>query len=93
MWNWLKVGSRADVPKEACYIGRHRHISVWIMPEGVGGLSELTLAILDIATREDAAIGPLASHVGGPPAAVPRAVPRRNFQIHPLGPVYTPGVN
>ena len=29
-------------------------VFVWVMPEGIEGLSDLTLAILDIATREDA---------------------------------------
>jgi hypothetical protein len=62
------------------------------MPEGVDGLSELTLAIMDIATREDSVVVHAAAKADAPPETVHHAVPRRNFQIHPLGPVYTPGV-
>jgi hypothetical protein len=91
--DWLKIGCRRDVPKQACYIGSHGHVFVWIMPEGIGGLSELTLAIMDVATREDAVIVPVGVKEVVPPVAGSRAVPRRNFQIHPLGPVYTPGLN
>ena len=57
------------------------------MPEGVAGLSELTLAILDIATRED--------DVSAPESSGTRerrgVVPRRNFQLPATGPVFTPG--
>ena len=54
--SWLNVGGKRDAPSGARHIGRHGDVSVWVMPEGVAGLSELTLAILDIATRDDAAI-------------------------------------
>jgi hypothetical protein len=93
-WTWLKVGCKADVPNQASYVGRHGRTCVWIMPEGIAGLSELTLEIMDIATREDATIVPVSAKGAGPAEGSScRAVPRRNFQIHPLGPVYTPGGN
>jgi hypothetical protein len=87
-YRWLNVGTKRDVPRGARHAGQHGEVSAWVMPEGVSGLSELTLAILDIATREDTA----------PPSDPPKngphrgAVPRRNFQVPASGPVFTPGV-
>jgi hypothetical protein len=87
-YRWLNVGAKRDVPRGARHAGQHGEVSAWVMPEGVSGLSELTLAILDIATREDNA----------PPSDPPKngphqgAVPRRNFQVPASGPVFTPGV-
>ena len=84
---WLKVGAKHEVPRRARYSGQHEDVSVWVMPEDVAGLSELTLAILDIATRVDDA------ETGVPPDRGGRrgAVPRRNFQVPASGPVFTPG--
>ena len=90
---WLQLGSKQDVPKQASYVGRFENTFVWVIPDGVDGLSELTLAIMDIATRED---------IGGAPAsdsgpfrgmAQPPGMPRRNFQVPPVGPVFTPGTH
>jgi hypothetical protein len=87
----LNVGSWRDVPKDARFVGRHRQVFVWVMPDGIEGLSELTLAILDIATREDAR--PALRQGSLPPALPPGLVLRRNFQVPTPGPVFTPGVN
>jgi hypothetical protein len=84
---WLNVGGKRDVPADSSYAGRYGNVSVWVMGDGIAGLSDLTLAILDIATREDTA----------PPASPPGhgwqrgTVPRRNFQLPATGPVFTPG--
>jgi hypothetical protein len=91
-WAWLKIGRRTEVARDACYVGRHGDVFAWITPDGIGGLSELTLAIMDIGTREDSTVVPATSKGAASPGAAPHTVPRRNFQIHPLGPVYTPGV-
>jgi hypothetical protein len=88
-FGWLHVGSRHDLPRQACYVGRQGGVYAWVMPEGIGGLSDLTLAIIDIATREDLA-APLAPGER-PRGAALMAVPRRNFQVPPVGPVFTPG--
>jgi hypothetical protein len=88
---WLKIGRKNDVPKQACYVASHGRVFVWVMPEGVGGLSELTLEIMDIGTREDAVEVSAPGKAGQPAAPRTHAMPRRNFQVHPLGPVYTPG--
>jgi hypothetical protein len=47
---WFMVGSRHDVPKDACYVGHCGKTYVWVMPDHVVDLSNFTLAILDIAT-------------------------------------------
>ena len=88
---WLKVGCRREVPKQASFVGRHGKVFVWVMPEGIAGLSDLTLAIMDVATREDAR-----AVSTQPPGMLhqllaPITVPRRNFQVPPSGPVFTPG--
>jgi hypothetical protein len=63
------------------------------MPEGVHGLSELSLAIMDIATTEDDASLAAAGDNSMRGKSGPSGVPRRNFQVPPVGPVFTPGVH
>jgi hypothetical protein len=88
---WLHAGTKRDVPSNACYVSHHGTVHVWVMPEEISALSELALTILDIATREDVVPGP--SQPGQPwrGAVGPPSVPRRNFQVPPAGPVFTPG--
>ena len=52
-FGWLKIGGQGDVPKQASYVGQFADVYVWVMPEGIEGLSDLALAILDVATSED----------------------------------------
>jgi hypothetical protein len=92
-YTWLGVGCKGDVPKQAIYVGRHGQVFVWVMPEGIAGLSDLTLTIMDIATREDGASVPNRPLEPLLQLLAPTAVPRRNFQVPPTGPVFTPGVN
>jgi hypothetical protein len=87
-YRWLNVGARRDVPRGARHAGHHGEVSAWVMPEGISGLSELTLAILDIATREDNS--PTSDSSKSSPHQGP--IPRRNFQVPASGPVFTPGV-
>ncbi len=49
---WYCVGGKEDVPKDACYVGQYCDTYVWVMPEGVDGLSRFTITVLDIATGE-----------------------------------------
>ena len=78
---WIRWGHYRTVPPTAAHVGRRGNLAVWVMPEEVDGLSELTLEILDIATREDAVAVPDSPH----------RTFRRNFQMPPRGPVFTPG--
>ena len=85
---WLKIGHKADVPRQATFVGRFDDIYVWVMPEGVHGLSELSLAIMDIATTEDDASLAAAGEHSVRSKSGPSSVPRRNFQVPPVGPVF-----
>jgi hypothetical protein len=91
-FGWLHVGTKHEVPGNACYLSHHGTVYAWVMPEGINGLSDLALMILDIATREDSVPGPSEPRQPLRGAAGPPSVPRRNFQVPPAGPVFTPGV-
>jgi hypothetical protein len=47
---WFGAGKKKQVPKDACYIGRHCQTYVWVCPAYFDALSKFTLALLDIAT-------------------------------------------
>ena len=47
---WYGVGSKKDVPKDACYVGCHGCTYVWVTPEGMNGLATFTMGALDLAT-------------------------------------------
>ncbi len=53
---WLHLGCRKDVPRCASYSAHSGHTYAWIMPEGMSGLSEFTLVILDIATLDPSSL-------------------------------------
>jgi len=46
---WLHKGSKRDVPRNARYQASCNDTCVWVMPEGIGGLSQFTLIMQDIA--------------------------------------------
>ena len=90
-YGWLKIGHKSDVPRHASFVGHFDTVYVWVTPEGVTGLSELSLAIMDIATREDTAGAADDDPKSRRGKSEPVSVPRRNFQVPPVGPVFTPG--
>lgn len=47
---WFQVGRKKDVPRDACYVGRHRDRYVWVTPEGREALTEFTLTVMRIST-------------------------------------------
>lgn len=53
---WYGLGSKKDVPKQACYVGHYCDRYAWVMPDHVAELSQLTLAILNIATTQQAVV-------------------------------------
>lgn len=55
---WFHVGCKRDVPKNACYVAQHCDTYVWVLPDGVEGLTRLSLAILDIATVDLPSLSP-----------------------------------
>jgi hypothetical protein len=47
---WFHVGSKHDVPKDACYIGRSGDRYAWVDPDGIDALTEFTLTVLKISS-------------------------------------------
>ncbi len=47
---WFHVGSRRDVPRDACYVGRCGDCFVWVGPDGIDELTEFTLTVLKISS-------------------------------------------
>ena len=47
---WFHVGSKHDVPKDACYVGRSGDCYAWVGPDGIDGLTEVNLTVLKISS-------------------------------------------
>lgn len=47
---WYGSGCKADVPPGACYVGRSGTAYVWVMPEGLEGLTRFSMTVLELAT-------------------------------------------
>jgi hypothetical protein len=47
---WYQVGRKHDVPKNASYVAHCKDLYVWVYPDGVEGLTEFTLSILEMAS-------------------------------------------
>jgi hypothetical protein len=47
---WFYAGCKKDVPKNACYVGRYGDTYVWVLPDGVEGLTRFTMTVIDLAT-------------------------------------------
>ena len=45
---WFGLGSKGDVPDDACHVGRHGDRYAWVTPRGVGGLSRFTVLVLAV---------------------------------------------
>lgn len=43
---WYNLGSKRDVPRNACYVGRCGDCYAWVTPDGMPGLSRFTLVVL-----------------------------------------------
>jgi hypothetical protein len=47
---WFHSGGKKDVPKEACYVGCYCNTYVWVLPDGLEGLTRFTMTVIDLAT-------------------------------------------
>jgi hypothetical protein len=47
---WYHTGCRDQVPPCACYVGHYCDLWVWVMPEGLDGLTTFTMTVVDLAT-------------------------------------------
>ena len=49
---WFQVGCRRDVPKEACYVSRYGDLWVWVTADGMDGLAQFTISVMDLSTTD-----------------------------------------
>ena len=47
---WFHVGSKHEVPKDACYVGRSGDCYAWVCPDGCDQLTEFTLTVLKFSS-------------------------------------------
>jgi hypothetical protein len=47
---WYGAGCKADVPRDACYVGRCGTTYVWVTADGLEGLTRFTMTVLELAT-------------------------------------------
>lgn len=47
---WFHVGSKRDIPKNACHVGKCGDCFVWVDPDGIDQLTEFTLTVLKISS-------------------------------------------
>jgi hypothetical protein len=62
----VHIGHCLDVPKAACYVSRHGHTYVWVMPDDLENLTNLTIAVLDVASTDTASQAGKASKQASP---------------------------
>jgi len=72
----IHVGNLTDVPVHTCHVAHCGCTYVWVMPEDLECLTNLTLAILDVATTDTAAQNgqtakPPSLKLIAPPAGIP----------------------
>jgi hypothetical protein len=47
---WFQTGCKKDVPKAACYVAHCGDTYVWVLPDGLEGLTRFTMTVIDLAT-------------------------------------------
>jgi hypothetical protein len=47
---WYGTGCKASAPRDACYVGQCGTTYVWVMPDGLEGLTRFTMTVLELAT-------------------------------------------
>jgi hypothetical protein len=47
---FYRCGRKCDVSARACFVAHHGSLWLWVEPEGLDGLTRLTLLVLDVAT-------------------------------------------
>jgi hypothetical protein len=49
-FGWYQTGCKKDVPKEACHVAHCGKTYVWVLPDGLDGLTRFTMTVIDLAT-------------------------------------------
>jgi hypothetical protein len=47
---WYHTGRKCEVPKDACFVGCYRDTYVWVMPDGLEGLTRFTMTVMDLVS-------------------------------------------
>jgi hypothetical protein len=47
---WYHTGRKCEVPKDACFVGCYHDTYVWVMPDGLEGLTRFTMTVMDLAS-------------------------------------------
>jgi hypothetical protein len=47
---WYHTGCKKDVPKDACHVAHYCNTYVWVLPDGIDGLTRFTMTVIDLAT-------------------------------------------
>jgi hypothetical protein len=47
---WFHAGRGKDVPRDACYVAHYHNTYVWVLPDGLEGLTRFTMTVIDLAT-------------------------------------------
>jgi hypothetical protein len=47
---WYHTGCQKDVPRGACYRAHYGDTWVWVLPDGLEGLTRFTMTVIDLAT-------------------------------------------
>src|SRR6185312_15692573 len=47
---WFHFGRKRDIPRDACYVGRHGSRYVWVGPDGREALTEFTLTVMNLSS-------------------------------------------
>jgi hypothetical protein len=87
---WFSVGCKHDVPKNACYVGHHCNTYVWVLPDGLDGLTRLTLTILNLATASPQTVSVQTTYTPDPKSAASKYGKPSQVQVTATEEVYTP---
>jgi hypothetical protein len=47
---WYHTGRKKDLPKDACHVAHYCDTYVWVMSDGIDGLTRFTMTVIDLAT-------------------------------------------
>jgi len=47
---WYHTGCKSEVPKDACFVACYRDTYVWVMPDGLEGLTRFTMTVMDLTS-------------------------------------------
>lgn len=85
---WYQIGSKKDVPKNACYVGHYCKRYVWVCPDGLKGLADASIAMLELTHVSIQGAGAFGAAPGVPSSPLPIAIPSTPAIVPP--PAFSP---